>query len=420
MPQSAYIHIPFCRRRCYYCDFAITPIGDRALPENSPMIAEYTDHLLQEIRHFAPPHPRTGEHPTPSSSPFPSSLKTLFFGGGTPSLLPTNQLDRILHTLEIHYGFAPDIEISMEIDPGTFDLPRLRTWKALGINRYSLGIQSIHDSHLETLGRSHRHTDNLQAIDHLHAANLTNFSLDLISGIPGLTFEQWDHSLTWAIATDATHLSTYDLTIEPGTVFGKQYDKGQLKDLPPEETTAQMYRHASTRLAAAGYPHYEISNHAKPGYESQHNLTYWRTQPFYGFGMGATSFLNDHRLNRPRTREAYYLWLHTLSPHSRTGELPAPSPLPNSPPADDRPDPSPADRLLETLMMGLRLQEGISLATLSSEYSPTLITQVLNILHRYQKQGWTDISTDRIRLTCPEGFLFSNIILIALFEALDL
>ena len=405
MPQSAYIHIPFCRRRCYYCDFAITPIGDRALPENSPMIAEYTDHLLQEIRHFAP-HPRTGEHPARSP------LKTLFFGGGTPSLLPTDQLDRILYTLETHYGFAPDIEISMEIDPGTFDLPRLRTWKALGINRYSLGIQSIHDSHLETLGRSHRHTDNLQAIDHLHAANLSNFSLDLISGIPGLTFEQWDQSLTWAIATDAPHLSTYDLTIEPGTVFGKQHDKGQLKNLPPEETTAQMYRHASTRLAAVGYAHYEISNHAKPGYESQHNLTYWRTQPFYGFGMGATSFLNAHRLNRPRTREAYYLWLHTLSPNSRTGEPSAPSPLPIFPP--------PADRLLETLMMGLRLQEGISLATLSSEYSPTLITQVLNILHRYQKQGWTDISTDRIRLTCPEGFLFSNIILIALFEAIDL
>ena len=372
------------------------------------MIAEYTDHLLQEIRHFAP-HPRTGEHPTPSSSS--SALKTLFFGGGTPSLLPTDQLDRILHTLETHYGFAPDIEISMEIDPGTFDLPRLRTWKALGINRYSLGIQSIHDSHLKTLGRSHRHADNLQAIDHLHAANVSNFSLDLISGIPGLTFEQWDHSLTWAIATHAPHLSTYDLTIEPGTVFGKQHDRGQLKDLPPEETTAQMYRHASTRLAAAGYPHYEISNHSKPGYESQHNLTYWRTQPFYGFGMGATSFLNDHRFNRPRTRDAYYLWLRTLSPHSRTGAPPAPSPLPSSP--------LPTDRLLETLMMGLRLQEGISLTALNAEYSPTLIIQVLNILHRYQKQGWTDISTDRIRLTCPEGFLFSNIILIALFQALD-
>ena len=360
------------------------------------MIAEYTDHLLQEIRHF--------------SSQNPAPLKTIFFGGGTPSLLPTSQIDRILHTLETHYGFESDIEISMEIDPGTFDLPRLRTWKALGINRYSLGIQSIHDPHLETLGRSHRHTDNLHAIDHLHAASLGNFSLDLISGIPGLTFEQWDSSLTWAIDTRATHLSTYDLTIEPGTVFGKQHDKGQLKNLPPEETTAQMYRHASTCLAAAGYPHYEISNHAKPGYESQHNLTYWRTQPFYGFGMGATSFLNDHRFNRPRTRDAYYLWLRALPPHAGQPPTPSPHPLPSSQ----------NDRLLETLMMGLRLQEGISLNALNAEYSPALITQVITILHRYQKQGWTDISPDRIRLTCPEGFLFSNIILIALFQALDI
>ena len=393
MPQSAYLHIPFCRRRCYYCDFPITPIGDRTLPEQSPMIAEYTDHLLQEIRHFSP------ENPAP--------LKTLFFGGGTPSLLPTRQLDRILHTLETHYGFSSDIEISMEIDPGTFDLPRLHTWKALGINRYSLGIQSIHDPHLEALGRSHRHTDNLRAIDHLHAADLSNFSLDLISGIPGLTFEQWDSSLTWAIDTQATHLSTYDLTIEPGTVFGKQHDKGQLKNLPPEETTAQMYRHASERLTAAGYPHYEISNHAKPGYESQHNLTYWRTQPFYGFGMGATSFLNNHRLNRPRTRDAYYLWLRALVPHVGTPPTP-PTPSPQN------------DRLLETLMMGLRLQDGISLSALNAEYGPTLITQVLTILHRYQKQGWTEIRDDRICLTCPEGFLFSNIVLIALFQALDI
>ena len=401
MPQAAYIHIPFCRRRCYYCDFPITPIGDRALPENSPMIAEYTDHLLQEIRHFSPLNP-----PGAGSAPlldFASSLKTIFFGGGTPSLLPTDQIDRILRTLETHYGFAPNIEISMEIDPGTFDLSRLLAWKALGINRYSLGIQSIHDPHLATLGRSHRHTDNLQAIDHLHAADLNNFSLDLISGIPGLTFEQWDDSLTWAIDTHATHLSTYDLTIEPGTVFGKQHDKGQLKNLPPEETTAQMYRHASTRLTAAGYPHYEISNHAKPGYESQHNLTYWRTQPFYGFGMGATSYLNGDRLNRPRTRDAYYLWLRAL-PTSHFS-------LPNSQ--------FPSDRLLETLMMGLRLQEGISLPALNAEYSPTLITQVLTILDRYQQQGWTEIRDDRIRLTCPEGFLFSNIILIALFQALD-
>lgn len=401
MPQSAYIHIPFCRRRCYYCDFPITPIGDRALPENSSMIAEYTDHLLQEIRHFSP------LNPAPSLNPAP--LKTLFFGGGTPSLLPTSQIDRILRTLETYYGFAPDIEISMEIDPGTFDLPRLLAWKALGINRYSLGIQSIHDSHLETLGRSHRHTDNLHAIDHLHAANLGNFSLDLISGIPGLTFEQWDSSLTWAIATQATHLSTYDLTIEPGTVFGKQQDKGQLKNLPPEETSAQMYRHASNRLAAAGYAHYEISNHAQAGYESQHNLTYWRTQPFYGFGMGATSFLQQQRINRPRTRNAYYLWLRDLPPRTGAHPAPNPSPLPSSP----------NDRLLETLMMGLRLQEGISLLALNAEYGPTLITQVITILHRYQKQGWTEISPDRIRLTCPEGFLFSNIILIALFQALD-
>ncbi len=396
LPTSAYLHIPFCRRRCYYCDFPITPIGDRATPETSPMIAEYTDRLLQEIRHFSP------IDPDPVRARLAVPLKTISFGGGTPSLLPPAQIDRILQTLQTHYGFAETLEISMEIDPGTFDRARLQQWKALGINRYSLGIQSIHDAHLETLGRSHRHRDNLQAIAYLHGAGIVNFSLDLISGIPHLTPEDWDDSLTWAIDSGAPHLSTYDLTIEPGTVFGKRAEKGTLPELP-EETTAQMYRHASDRLTAAGYDHYEISNHAKPGHQSQHNLTYWHNQPFYGFGMGATSYLNGDRHARPRTRDAYYTWLQTL-PNSQFSIL-------NSQ--------SPPDRLLETLMTGLRLQTGLCLPALFQDYGSQLIDRTLATLKRYEKSGWIDITDDRICLTRPEGYLFSNIILIDLFKTLD-
>ncbi len=381
------------------------------------MIAEYTDHLLQEIRQFSPLNPpsRTGAPPAPSSRPAPNPpnsapLKTISFGGGTPSLLPPAQIDRILQTLQTHYGFAETLEISMEIDPGTFDLARLKEWKALGINRYSLGIQSTHDPHLETLGRSHRHRDNLQAIENLHAANIQNFSLDLISGIPHLTPEEWDDSLTWAIDTAAPHLSTYDLTIEPSTVFGKRAAKGQLSELP-EETSAQMYRHASDRLTAAGYDHYEISNHAKPGHQSQHNLTYWHNQPFYGFGMGATSYLNGDRQARPRTRAEYYTWLQTLSPPApEISEISEISPNPPQPPTD---------RLLETLMTGLRLQTGLALPPLLQEYGPALLDRTLETLKPYEKSGWIEIIPDRIRLTRPEGYLFSNIILIDLFQALE-
>ena len=390
-PTSAYIHIPFCRRRCFYCDFPISVIGDRTRGETSLAIADYVDLLCEEIAITA-------------SGSFP--LKTIFFGGGTPSLLSAQQLEQILQRVEQQFGFESDIEISIEMDPGTFSWSIMRQFKALGVNRVSLGVQAFTEELLQACGRSHTVRDIDDAIAILHQAGITNFGLDLISGLPNQTLDQWQASLEAALALEPTHLSTYDLVIEPTTVFGKKYQPG-IQPLPSDEIAAQMYRLAATTLTAAGYDHYEISNYARPGYTCRHNQVYWRNDPYYGFGMGATSYVHGQRVSRPRTREAYADWVKRLI--VTQGQM------------DDAVS-SDLDILLETLMMGLRLATGVSLSTLQDLASPQIVNTLLQCLAPYQKQGWVQLPhhpEEAIRLTDPDGFLFSNTILTAIWQALD-
>lgn len=390
-PTSAYIHIPFCRRRCFYCDFPISVIGDRKRGETSLAIAHYVDLLCQEIEVTS-----TGPHP----------LKTIFFGGGTPSLLSAQQLGQVLQILEQQFGFEPDIEISIEMDPGTFSLLLMQQFKALGVNRVSLGVQAFTEELLQACGRSHTVADIDDAIAILHQAGITNFGLDLISGLPNQTLGQWQASLEAAIALEPTHLSTYDLVIEPTTVFGKKYQPG-MQPLPSDETAAQMYRLAATTLSSAGYDHYEISNYAHPGHTCRHNQVYWQNAPYYGFGMGATSYVHGQRVSRPRTRKEYADWVNRLI--AAQGQM-------------DAEVSTDLDILLETLMMGLRLATGVSLATLQDIASPESVDLLLGCLVPYQEQGWVRLpyhQEDVICLTDPDGFLFSNTILTTIWQALD-
>ncbi len=338
---AAYVHIPFCRRRCYYCDFAISVLGDRRRGEASGAIRHYLTVLEQEICLM------------PSCGP---ALTTVFLGGGTPSLLAVDQVERLLTALDRQFGIAATAEISMEIDPGTFDLAQLQGYRSLGVNRFSLGIQAFQDELLAACGRTHRMVDVVQAMTDLERAGVENFSLDLISGLPGQTLIDWQTSLQRAIACGPTHLSTYDLTIEPGTVFGHRYQAGEAP-LPTDTLTAEMYRLAQHTLTAAGYEHYEISNYARPGYQCRHNRVYWENRPFYGFGMGAASYLGGDRVTRPRTQIAYAEWVNQLL----TGtESPADLAHPEVPSGATH------DRLLDTLMLGLRLREGLPIAALQA------------------------------------------------------
>jgi len=393
IPRAAYIHIPFCRRRCYYCDFPIAVVGDKLWGENSGTIAQYIDALCREIAI------------TPSGG---ADLGTVFFGGGTPSLLAVNQLEQILDALERRFHLQAGAEISMEIDPGTFSLTQLQGYQAAGVNRVSLGAQAFQPELLTACGRSHSVEEIYTAVATIQSARFTNFNLDLISGLPTQTLEQWQASLSAAVALAPTHLSIYDLTIEPVTAFGRRYQPG-IAPLPTDDTTATMYRLASEILRGAGYEHYEISNYARPGYQCRHNRVYWQNQPYYGFGMGATSYTQQQRFTRPRKRQEYFEWVEALE--RRESVL-------------NTPQTTRVDMLLETLMVGLRLAEGLSLEALANQFGEAVVQPILNCLAPHQTQGWVELTPagaaeGRVRLSDPEGFLFSNLILVDLWTALE-
>lgn len=393
-PSSAYVHIPFCRRRCFYCDFPISVVGDRKNGSNSHSILEYITQLQREIA---------------CSADFGFPLQTVFFGGGTPSLLTVSQVGEILNVLNQKFAIASDAEISMEIDPGTFNFNQVQGYRKAGVNRISLGVQSLQSKLLQKAGRSHSLDEIYQAVDLIHQANFPHFSVDLISGLPEQTLEDWQESLEKAVNFNTNHISIYDLTIEPGTVFGRYFEPGE-KPLPTDETTVEMYRMAQRILTTSGFEHYEISNYAKPGHQCRHNRVYWENKSYYGFGLGAASYLAGKRFTRPRKIREYYDWIEQDCPI-------------------EVPELAQEDLLLETLMLGLRLADGIKVGELISKFGEVTFQRIWKCLERYYNQGWvllledsekleitTNLASAKIRLSDPEGFLFSNVILSDLFK----
>ena len=379
IPVSAYLHIPFCRRRCYYCDFPISVLGDKTNSNTSGSVAEYVDFLCEEIKI------------TPS---YNLPIKTVFVGGGTPSLLPPRYLDKILATLDQHFGICADAEISLEMDPGTFSLQQLSDYKNLGANRFSLGIQSFNDKLLEKAGRFHRYRDIEESINFIHQNNIKNFSLDLISGLPYQSLEDWQSSLDTAIKIDPNHISCYDLVLEPVTAFGKQYQPGKLP-LPDDNNTMMMYKMAQRLLSEAGYEHY------------------WENQSYYGLGMGAASYTNNQRFTRPRTRKDYYQWINEFKQSDYSLSCDYLEKI---------------DILLETLMLGLRLKKGVDLSQIFTSFGEEIVELIYKILLPYHHNklvylknvndefisnitddNWQNIN--RVMLSDPDGFLLSNTIL---------
>ncbi|AUB40894.1 hemN, oxygen-independent coproporphyrinogen III oxidase [Nostoc flagelliforme CCNUN1] len=358
-------------------------MGDRLRGETSGTISQYVEVLCQEIAI------------TPA---FGQPLKTIFFGGGTPSLLSIEQLQRIVTELEKHFGIASGAEISMEIDPATFDLAHIAGYRNVGVNRVSLGVQAFQAELLQRAGRSHSVEDIFAAVELIHQVEIPEFSLDLISGLPHQSLDQWQDSLEKAVALVPTHISIYDLTIEPGTAFGRYYKPGDTP-LPTDEATVKMYQMGQQVLTSAGYEHYEISNYAQPGHQCRHNRVYWENRPYYGFGMGAASYVDGKRFTRPRKTREYYQWVEA------GGVIDC----------DVTP---PKEVLLETLMLGLRLAEGLSLATLAEGFGEEKVEEICWCLRSHFQKGWVEVAEGRLRLIDPQGFLFSNVVLAELFEKL--
>jgi len=370
-------------------------LGDSGGSKYSNWQEEYVDFICQEIAITSQTTLNTEN----------KKLTTIFFGGGTPSLLAIKGLTEIFTTLNKYFDIAKNAEISLEIDPATFDLTKLKQYQLLGVNRVSLGVQSFQYELLKTCGRSHNVKDIYQAVEWINLAGFENWSLDLISGLPQQTINQWQESLETAISLQPKHLSCYDLVLENGTVFGKKYQAGNFP-LPTDEITAEMYCLASSILREAGYNHYEISNYALTGYQCKHNQVYWHNQYYYGFGMGAASYTNNQRFTRPRTRKEYFNWVINLEKNQ--GEI-------------DIQKLSDTDRLLETLMLGLRLQEGISLNKIERQFGDKSYQKIKQCIEPYINEKLVEFNpiNQQISLTDPQGFLYSNTILAELFKHLD-
>lgn len=341
---SLYLHIPFCTHRCGYCDFN-TYAGLEAL------MPAYVEALIVEAKLLAA---AAGER---------LPVHTIFFGGGTPSLLPPEGIAKLLEALRIAFSVEADAEISLEANPGTLSLDKLRGLRAAGVNRLSFGVQSANPEDLRLLERQHNFEDVIQAVKWARQAGIDNLNLDWIFGLPGQSLEGWERNIELAIGLGPEHLSLYALSIEHGTPFKEMSSRGLLPNMD-SDLAADMYESADERLAAAGYVQYEISNWAKPGANGKplacrHNLQYWRNLPYAGLGAGAHGFLGGFRTANVLAPAAYIQRLK-----NGTAAM-----FPRTPATASAERVDGAREMVETMMMGLRLvDEGVSQAVFASRF----------------------------------------------------
>lgn len=327
---SAYVHIPFCEVRCGYCDFN-TYVNSNFGPGAGR--ADYADSVLKEIAF---------SKLILSRDAIPGKLKSIFFGGGTPTLLDVSQLRKILQALQDNFGFSLNIEITTEANPETITKEKLIALKNAGINRISFGMQSAVPRILKILDRAHTPGQIDLVVEWAKELDL-NFSLDLIYGAPGENDAEWEKSVKSAIAYDPNHISCYALTVEPGTKMGVDLKHGKI-ELPNEDVLARRYEKANQLLESAGYRWYEISNWAKSGFECQHNLHYWRNDNWWGYGAGAHSHLNGTR---------FWNLKHPLAYAQKLAKNPIESPILEAEKLTE------SQRLAEKIMLGIRLREGV-------------------------------------------------------------
>ncbi len=376
-PLGLYIHIPFCKSKCVYCDFYSLPNAEREMNR-------YTSAVC---RHLTETAPQAAAH----------LADTVYFGGGTPSYLGPRRLQKILKTVRKHYRIAPDAEVTLEANPDSIgDWRKLRALRKAGVNRISLGVQSADDKELQALGRPHTYAQAVDAVGAVRRAGIRNLSLDLIYGLPGQTLALWQRTLNRAAALEPEHLSCYGLKVEEGTPL---WDRREGLDLPGDDAQADMYLWTVERLAALGYAQYEISNFAKPGFASRHNMKYWTLGEYAGFGPGAHSDLGDVRYAYVRDLDAYCRGIKSGGSILAESER-----IP------------PRERDLEYLMLGLRTTQGIAQREFENRFRLSF-APIEEELKKFLSSGHAVQSGGRWHLT-PEGFLVSNQIIGRVLDAL--
>ncbi|MFC4618047.1 radical SAM family heme chaperone HemW [Camelliibacillus cellulosilyticus] len=367
--KGAYVHIPFCEHICYYCDF------NKYFRKNQPVDA-YLDALNTEIRKVA----ETGEQ---------QDLETLFVGGGTPTALSANQMKRLFETLRTHLYSEKIREWTVEANPENLDEEKLKIMKEAGVTRLSIGVQTFDDDLLKKIGRAHDRSAVFAGVRAARRAGFTNLSIDLMFGLPGQTMEQLSSSLDAAMAINPEHVSIYSLQVEPRTIFYNRMKQGRLK-LPGEDLEAEMFDVLIDYLESRGLLQYEISNFARPGYESRHNLLYWNNEEYYGFGAGAHGYVNKKRIVNAGAVKGYIRRIRengdaTIAAHPVTLK----------------------EQIEEEMFLGLRKRSGVDKEIFYHKFSQTVDELFHHQLIELKEKGLILEDRNKIALT-KKGLFLGN------------
>ena len=367
IPLELYVHIPFCVRKCQYCDFLSGPSDEETKDR-------YIEALLKEIR--AAEHTEDYE------------IVSVFIGGGTPSALKAEAIASIMRTLQEQFFFCEDAEVTIEANPGTVDLEKLTIYRNVGINRLSLGLQSTDAEELKLLGRIHSYEEFLKSYEWAREAGFSNINIDLMFAIPGQTGEAWRQHLYQVAELNPEHISAYSLIIEEGTPFAEQN-----LDLPDEDTEYQMYEDTAEILERYGYRQYEISNYAKQGYMCRHNAGYWQRLEYLGFGLGASSLYGGMRFSNTHQMQEY------LKESRNPDQI-----------RKDVTVLSRNEQIEEFMFLGLRMTDGISEKKFEENFNVRLMDIYGDILQKYEETGFMEHIETKWRLT-RKGIHVSNHIL---------
>ena len=376
--KGLYIHIPFCLSKCAYCDFCSFTCFDDGL------INSYVLALVREI----------GEYKREEKIP----VDTVFIGGGTPSILSPSQLGKITSAINDTFDLTSLSEFTVEVNPRTADKEKLSSYRTLGVNRISIGLQSIHENELKMLGRNQSFEDFVAVYSSARDAGFTNISVDIMYGIPSQTKESLMETLSRVISLSPEHISLYSLILEEGTPI---YENADSLAIPDDDTVFEMYSLVNSTLRENGYLHYEISNYARPGFSSLHNMKYWRLDDYIGVGISAHSFFEGERFYNPADRfDISTLTDYINARRSRTFEDKAKR----------------EDILCEFVMLGLRTSFGISLSEYKKRFGECFITPRTAVIDELIKNGLAEISADRFYLT-EQGMFVSNSIICELLKS---
>lgn len=360
MAKAVYIHIPFCTHICHYCDF------NKVFLKGQP-VDRYIDALILEIEKYI--------------EQFVEPIETIFLGGGTPTALTTKQLDHLLTAVQKLLPIHENVEFTIEANPGDLPADKLRVLKDLGVNRLSLGVQTFNNELLKRIGRSHRVKDVYETVEAAKRIGFDNISIDLMYGLPGQKIKDVEDSLKETFSLDIQHCSAYSLIVEPKTVFYNLLQKGKLP-LPGEDVEGEMYELIMAEMEAHGLHQYEISNYAKPGYESRHNLVYWNNEEYFGFGAGAHGYLNG-------VRQANIYPINKYIQTVEGGDFPVRS----------KTTLTEKERMEEEMFLGLRKTAGVSIDRFREKFGRNLLDIYGEQIERLVNRKLITITENSIRLT---------------------